>query len=344
MGTDSRRALLVCAGGGFGDSLLATVVARALRSRYTAVEALTIPAHRAVLERVPDLDAVWVDAGEAERELAARLARRGYDAAVVTWATARTARLPQLARIPVRVGQARRLYSYRFTHRVPVRSERGDVSSHWTQILLDYARALGCDTAQTVPAFHPTEQDEREAAALLEELGLAAGGFAIVHPNNAVATQRAGWPTAGWSALVRALRERWGMPVLVSGAQADRPLAERVAEEGGGIAIAGRAGIGAFGAVARQATLFCGITTGAMHVAAAVGCPTVGIFPFQTDTPDRWAPLGERVAVVRASYPCLPGERKETCPTYACVAHLDLERILAAAQSLAMPLPQNAAR
>lgn len=71
-----------------------------------------------------------------------------------------------------------------------------------------------------------------------------------------------------------------------------------------------------------------------MHVAAAVGAPTVGIFPFQTDTPDRWAPVGARTEVVRASYPCRPGERKETCPDYACIAHLDVARIVAAAKTL----------
>ncbi|MDQ2871956.1 MAG: glycosyltransferase family 9 protein, partial [Candidatus Eremiobacteraeota bacterium] len=76
------------------------------------------------------------------------------------------------------------------------------------------------------------------------------------------------------------------------------------------------------------------ISTGSMHVAAAVGAPTVGIFPFQTDTPDRWAPLGTRTAVVRASFPCRPGERKETCPDYACIAALDVPGVIAAVETL----------
>ena len=40
-----------------------------------------------------------------------------------------------------------------------------------------------------------------------------------------------------------------------------------------------------------------------MHVAAAVGAPTVGIFALQSDEPERWAPLGARVAVVRTVVP-----------------------------------------
>lgn len=328
------KALLYAAGGGIGDSLVASVVARAMHQRYDRVDALTLPGHRETLERVPDIDEVLIDAGEPEAVIAQMLIARNYDAAIMTWATPRTARIPQLAGIPIRVGQARRLYSWRFTHRIAVRSENGDVTTHWSQILLDYARAIGCDTADARPALAVTQADTTEAQALLSSLGLGGSAFAIVHATNAIAPQRGIWPTAGWAALVKAVSARFGMPVLLSGANADRPIVGEIARESGGISIAGEISLGGFAALAHQTRLFAGITTGSMHVAAAVGAPTVGIFPFQTDTPERWAPLGEKTAVVRASYPCRPGERKETCPDYACIANLDVPRILAAAESL----------
>ena len=71
-----------------------------------------------------------------------------------------------------------------------------------------------------------------------------------------------------------------------------------------------------------------------MHVAAATGAPTVGIFALQSDEPDRWTPIGPRTAVVRAVYPCPPGERKETCPDFACVRHLDIAAIVRARDGL----------
>ncbi len=328
------RALLYCAGGGIGDSLVASVVARALRARFAIVDALTLPAHREALLRVPDLDDVLVDEGSGEREMAQTLRARAYDAAVVTWATVRTARVPQLAGIPVRVGQARRLYSTRFTHRVTVRSERGDVTSHWSQILLDYARALGCDANDATPRMSVTQADRAQAQDVLVSVNCGDGPFAIVHATNAIAPERGMWPVDGWAALVNAIRERLGVAVLLSGADADREIVEGIARRSAGIAIAGRTSIGSFAALAQRAAVFVGITTGAMHVCAAVGAPTVGIFPFQSDMPERWAPLGVRTATVRASYPCRPGERKETCPDYACIANLDVPRIVAAAESL----------
>jgi ADP-heptose:LPS heptosyltransferase len=332
------RALLYCAGGGIGDSLVASVVARALHARYERVDALTLPAHRSTLERVPDIDAVLVDEGGDENALAAMLRERGYSASVVTWATARTARIPKLAKIPIRVGQARRLYSNDFTKRVVVRSERGDVTSHWSDILLDYARALDCDTNDRIPRFVPTPEDESLVIPSMSGANVVEGSYIILHPTNAVASQRGIWPTSGWASLAHVLAERFDTTILLTGAKDDdainAAILRQAQDETRIVNIAGRLGIGAFGALARRARAFVGITTGTMHVAAAVGAPTVGIFPFQSDFPERWAPLGLHTEVVRASYPCHLGDTKERCSDYACIAHLDVERILAATQAL----------
>lgn len=336
------KALLYCAGGGIGDSLMASLAARALRSRYSQVDALTLPAHAETLEHVPDVGDVLIDDGGDETQLVHRLAERGYAACIVTWATARTARVAHRAGIPIRVGQARRLYSWRFTHRVPVRSERGDVTTHWSQIVLDYARALGCDTNDAAPRFVPNDADRAQAAQLRDALHIADGAYVIVHPTNAIASKRGMWPVQGWAALARALEEALDIPVLLSGSPADTAINAAIVQTAGEarvIDIAGKTSIGGFGALASDARLFVGITTGSMHVAAAVGVPTVGIFPFQTDTPERWAPIGEHTAIVRASYPCRPGERKETCRDYACIANLDVPRIVGTAQALLSARP-----
>jgi len=341
----NARALLYCAGGGIGDSLVASVVARALHSRFAHVDALTLPGHRSTLEHVPDLDGVYVDDGSDAKALAAHLRERQYDACVVTWATPRTALVPQLAQIPIRVGQARRLYSFRFTERVAIRSERGDVTSHWSDILLDLPRTIGCDTPDRFPKFVPTGEDKSRAASLLSDLRIAPGGYFILHPTNAIAPKRGIWPTRAWASLANALRRQFNSTVLISGSNTDVEINKaivREAKDEAVVDIAGQTNIGAFGALAQGSRAFVGITTGSMHVSAATGARTVGIFPFQTDFPERWAPLGDRTAVVRASYPCHAGDTKETCPDYACIANLDVPRIIAATESLVAAAPSGA--
>lgn len=333
----SDRALLVAAGGGIGDTLLAGVVARALRSRFAHVDALVLPAHQALAEHDPSIDRVHVLASPVPT--AEDLRGAGYAAAVVTWATFTNAAVPALAAIPVRVGQARRLYSWLFTERVVVRSERGDRSSHWTQILLDYARAIGCDDPVARPAFVPNENDRHAAAALLAARGID-GPFAILHPSRGLSAQRERWPAAGFIALGRSLRARDGLPLLISGTAAEGALAETIARAADAISIAGATAIGTFGALAERAQYVVAMDSGPMHVAAAVGAPTVGIFALQSDEPDRWAPLGARTAVVRAVYPCPPGHRKETCPDFACVRHLDTAAIVRALDGVLAPVPE----
>jgi ADP-heptose:LPS heptosyltransferase len=252
-----------------------------------------------------------------------------YDAAVVTWATLTTALLPFRARIPVRVGQARRLYSGFFTERVVVRSERGDRTSHWTDILLDYARAIGCETGDLLPAFAPTDDDRADADALLRVHDVGAD-FYVLHATRALSARHARWPTRGFAELTALLARRDGLPIVLTGASVDIPIVADIAAAAGrgAIALAGATSIGAFGALAQRARAVIAMDSGPMHVAAAVGAPTVGIFALQSDEPDRWAPRGPRTAVVRATYPCPAWHRKETCPDFACVRDLDEARIV----------------
>ncbi|MBV9737036.1 MAG: glycosyltransferase family 9 protein [Candidatus Eremiobacteraeota bacterium] len=329
----SSAAVVICAGGGIGDSLLASLCARALHKKFARVDALTLPGHRDALEHVPDIDAVLVDDGDSVTPIADRLRERRYDAAVVTWATRRTAQIPFLARIPVRVGQAQRLYSRLFTHRVVVRSERGDVMSHWSQILLDYPRAIGCDTDDPYPRFETTPADEQAADEMVARRGLRSP-FGIVHVTCAATARRPYWPLEGWKALIETLQARFPERILISGSPSDVAIGESLAEATGATSLAGQTSIGAFASIAKRSSFFIVMHSGPMHVAAAVGTPTVGIFPLQCDFPDRWAPLGRHVSVVRASFRCRRRERIETCPDYLCIANLDVPRVLAALKSL----------
>lgn len=325
-------ALVICTGGGIGDVLLATPVMRALRARYGEVVALTTPPHRDVLAHDPDLADVWTTSASFSDDLARTVARR-FDAAVVTWASLRSATLPLLARIPARVGQARRLYSHFFTRRVVVRSERGDHTTHWTQILLDFARALECDVSDATPIFCVDDEARASLSRTLATTGVATP-YVVLHPTRGISAARERWPVQTLGALARELGRRFGGPVIVTGAAADRAVAERVAELGDAVSLAGRTSLREFAALAAGARAVVAMDSGPMHVAAAVGAPTLGLFALRCDEPLRWAPLGARTAVLRGTYACPPSHRKETCPNFACVEALDPARVVAALDAL----------
>lgn len=323
---------MICTGGGIGDVLLATPVMRALGQRYGDVVALTAPQHRSVLEHDPELADVWTTSRSLRADVARTRARR-FAAAVVTWASPRAAALPFLAGVPLRAGQARRLYSPLFTHRVVVRSERGDRSTHWTQILLDYARALGCDTADAMPRFVVDEFSRESVRALLASLGVR-DDYVVLHPTRGISAARERWPVARLAELARALGARERMPVVVTGGAGDRALSGAIAAESGAVALGGLTTLPEFAALAQGARAVVAMDSGPMHVSAAVGAPTVGIFALQSDEPLRWAPLGARTASVMPAYPCPPKHRKETCPNFACVAALDVANVVAVLDAL----------
>jgi lipopolysaccharide heptosyltransferase II len=328
-------ALLIATGGGIGDALLATPVARAMREKYGDVTALVAPAHRELLGAVPDVAEVWAD-DRAFGGQAGRIAERRFEAAAVTWATLRSAALPFFGRVPRRAGQTRRTYSALFTDRVERRSDRGDRTSHWTDVLLDLARALGCPDVDPAPRIVVPDAARASLRAVLANAGVN-GPYVVLHPTRGIAAVRAAWPHAPFESLAKALNEATGARVVVTGDAHDRAVAQRIAAAGGAVSLAGATTMLEFAALAEGARAVVAMDSGPMHVAAAVGAPTVGIYALQSDEPDRWAPRGARTAVVRPAYPCPPGHRKETCRDFACVAALESGRVVAALDELLHP-------
>jgi ADP-heptose:LPS heptosyltransferase len=214
-----------------------------------------------------------------------------------------------------------------FTKRVEVRSERDDRTTHWTQVLLDYARALDCDVADATPRFVLDDLARKDARATLAAAGIT-GAYGILHPTRGIAAARERWPRESLGELGRAAIARFGVPLVVTGTAVDAPIADAVARIAGATSLAGQTSIRSFGALAEGARYVVAMDSGPMHVAAAVGAPTVGIFALRSDEPERWRPLGPRTALVRGSYPCPPSHRKETCPDFACIRALDIATVL----------------
>jgi lipopolysaccharide heptosyltransferase III len=101
----------------------------------------------------------------------------------------------------------------------------------------------------------------------------------------------AGGPLAGARiAVLAAAHER---------AQAAPLLAAPVS--GGVIDLVGRIDLLTAAAVLRRSSLFIGNDTGLMHIAAAAGTPTLGLFG--PSPVEQYAPWGERTAVVRTALP-----------------------------------------
>lgn len=334
------KILATCTGGGVGDLLAALPALQALERHFgSRVDVLATPYAAPILEGQPAVGAILRDELSVPvAEFAERLRPRGYSHAVVFWSNARIASILARARIPHRIGQSRRLYSFRYTTRVPVRTETGDVTSHWTDVQMDYARALGVapETSDYQIAIPLTDGDRAHAQTVLDALGLREP-FVLLHAVRGVSSHAAHWPGATFAALGDALSQAFGAPVVLTGSQRERDIAQGIAAamRARVYNAAGLSTLRSFAALARRAIVVVALDSGPMHVAAAVGAPTVGIFALRTDLPNRWRPLGPQVAVVEPSYACPRSCRKETCRSFACYAALPIDRVLSAARDVA---------
>jgi heptosyltransferase-2 len=282
-------------------------------------------------------DVIADDGSMSAGDLGASLASRSFTHAIVFWSTARIATALRRARIPVRVGQARRLYSWSYTKRVTVRTENGDVTSHWTDVQMDYARALGStpEPGDFTIDIRLRAADSARAEAVLAAVSIAEP-FAVLHAARGLDLDRVTWPTERFAAIGDAIAAEFDIPVVLTGSTADAPTVSRIsaAMRGRNALVAGKTDLMALAALLGRAALVVALDSGPMHIAAAFGAPTVGIFALRTDLPDRWAPLGPRVAVVRPSYPCPAWHRKENCPDFACYAALSPAVVVDAARAL----------
>jgi heptosyltransferase-1 len=86
------------------------------------------------------------------------------------------------------------------------------------------------------------------------------------------------WDEDRWIAVARHLAERGLRPVLPSGNAAERRRAERIAEAAAGSLAAPPLSLSESAALIGRAELAVGVDTGLIHLAAALGVPTVAIY------------------------------------------------------------------
>jgi len=145
---------------------------------------------------------------------------------------------------------------------------------------LDVVAAAGISPADLRLRFSFTEEDRSRAAALLSGAGIPDGApYAVVQPGSRWKFKC--WTDAGNAGLLAHLARRGLLPVITSG-----PDPEEVAqvERIRGLcpvsvaSLAGRLAFRELGALISAARLYVGVDSAPMHLAAAVGTPTVAIF------------------------------------------------------------------
>jgi heptosyltransferase-2/heptosyltransferase-3 len=158
-----------------------------------------------------------------------------------------------------------------------------------------------------------------------------------VHPGSGSPLKR--WRSGGWSEVLGALAAP-GEPVVVTGSADESGLRDtlRAALDRPVIDLVGRTSVAALAAVFERCRLVLGPDSGPLHLAVAVGTPTVHLFG--PADPARFGPRGaaDRHAVVVSDLPCAPcGQLDWTDPeNHPCVRLIAARAVVAAARAVAV--------
>jgi ADP-heptose:LPS heptosyltransferase len=148
--------------------------------------------------------------------------------------------------------------------------------------------ALGVPSQGEGLEFPLREADRDALGALPEAAALLPGRYVCIHPGARAAARR--WAPAQFAAVAGALGER-GFTIVLTGTAEEAPLTAAVAAAlpFGAVDLCGRTSLGALAALFVRSCLVVCNDTGASHLAAALGVPSVVIVT--GSDPRRWSPL-----------------------------------------------------
>ena len=260
--------------------------------------------------------------------LAARLRQEHYGTALIMLRTWKSALAPFLAGIPERTGFAGEA---RFFLLNDIRW-----GEYQLERMVDRCGALALPKDAPLPAEWPLPQlvvPDAEVSAWRDRRGLASDGRPIVALCPGAVGRGKRWPTENFAELARALTAQ-GAAIWVLGGPNETPLAAQIVSAAGPLA-RDLTSDDLRNAILALATADTAVSndSGLMHVAAAIGTPTVGLFG--PTSPRLWAPLNTLAAIVEADHtaPC------EVCGKSDCrdvrhrsTSNISVTRVLDAAQ------------
>ena len=349
-----RQRLLVIRPDHLGDVLLTTPALKLLKRRRPNLElhVLCGPWSASLLAAYPEIDQVitlpfpgfnrvseptnpngWLGLLKSAR----MLRRIGYGGAIIMrpdhwWG----ALLAYAAGIPQRIGYELSGVAPLLTRAIQYQRQHAVTQS----LRLAQAWLEADDEDETVELGYPiAAADDAWIASYLAERNLGSSSPTIcIHPGSGADSKL--WQNDKWAAVADALDNEFRAAIIFTGTSAEERLSDTIIAQmrAQAMNLAGMTSIGQSAALFRRSLLVLGTDNGAMHLAAAVGTPTVTLFG--PADPMEFAPWGppRRHAIVTSAIDCRPCRildwRNDSPDYHPCVREISVDEVLAAARRL----------
>jgi heptosyltransferase-2/heptosyltransferase-3 len=241
-------------------------------------------------------------------DTARRLRQAAFDTAVALrfdhwWG----AWLAAEAGIPVRIGYDTPETRPFLTNAVAYSPDRHEVLQN-ARLLQTLAPDVPADPGPTRYAVSESDREWADAWLGARSVSMAQPLVAI-HPGAGAAVKQ--WPSERWAAIAGRLITECGAQVLLTGVAAERALVDEVKRSLGRPVLdaAGRTSLGQLAALLARCSLVLGSDSGPLHLAVAIGAPTVHLYgPVDAAKFGPWGEAGRHL-VVQTGWPCAPCNR-----------------------------------
>jgi predicted lipopolysaccharide heptosyltransferase III len=226
--------------------------------------------------------------------------RRRFDTVVDLTDGDRAAFLTWISGAGIRIGFNA---EQRWTGRCYTSVVSGGAGAHRIERDLAALAPLGVSVHDRVPRMWLTPEDDARVERLMTEIGLRpARPWVVVQPGARYWFKA--WPPERFAELADRLHKQFDCQVVVAGSPQEASLAQAVigSAKSRPLSIAGRSDVRMLAALLQRSVLFVGNDTGAMHIAAAVGTPVVGLFG--PSNPTEWGPRGGSSEVIYKGLDC----------------------------------------
>ena len=311
-----ERILVTQTGGWIGDMVLLTPALRALKRAYpqSRVTLLLRPLVAELMAAHPYLDEVIVDNKGQHRshlkslwQLTRYIQRLAFDLAVVLHPTSvRNALIPFLARVPERIGSNINGRGILLTETCLNRRECHEVHRY-----LDVLELIGIDAQDTSLEFWHTDVDRQAVSQMLANYSIPPTER-LIGVNLGTTWHTKQWELKKFAAVLTQLQNTLSVSFVLTGHASETHLGETLQRvvKAGSINLIGATTLTQLGALIERCNIYLTCDSGPMHIAAAVGTPTIALFG--PSSAARHRPYAEGHCVIEKPVSCRPCY-KRTC-------------------------------
>ena len=324
-----------------GDAVLTLPAVAAVRKTFSGagITVLAKPWVADIYRLSPDVDEVMLYQRPGIHQgvsglfrLVGELRARNFDTAILLQNAIEAALIVRLAGITNRAGYNSDGRGWLLTHSVLRTAAIREV--YQIDYYLEMVKALGCQSDGREILLKPGPDDDAAAGHVLQSLGLIDTPLMIGMAPGATYGPAKKWFPERFAAVAEKLIDGFGARVFLFGSNSDKASTDAVQQHTRRplVDLAGKTNLKETIALMARCRLFISNDSGLMHVASALGIPTIAIFG--STNPVTTGPAGNKSVIVHRDVACSPC-LKETCPTdFRCMDLITVDDVYETARQI----------